>query len=1312
MKLMARGLCRYALSVRCLLFIVLLFCQNVALAPTYKDYENKFEPYLSMIPDALQAQARHHFIHFASLLLPCHGLLAEKGYEAEANELLSVVMRRIADHAHQNSEEIYAFLHSQLQSLPLNITLPLPVKESRTSFEPYFHDALDSLSVAFLRALAQFTLNPGDGQSQLVMNKKRAWHRQLYRLYRQDLTTAGDSWSFLMPEERFQTLLEFLRFDEGDIQRILAITSASVVSPDSYFQNVQSDEYSLLRFSLSYVGNEKCVNIKQFVFLTTKKTYKQLMSVDICFRKTLPEHDYLLWQSIGWIPVITPQEMLNEATTLFSTLPEKAVHFVYSIETWKQLEQMTPKLDGTSDLTRQLLEFNPNQLLSYAPPASDVTAFIPVTAAETVIPSAAPHLEPFTMPLFPMQVTESEKHQSQQQKLKGSIKQSRPASMQLYEASKADFRKRFYDIQLYQLSEQDVSGETPETVLYDRQKELHDAATNLRNLYRTNLMCHFMVYFDQYCGQQCFTCKVLKGTYYSILGLELLSLARELNTLFLIIRQKHHTLLMLGMAAQAKALMTGLKITAKTHEKDAHIAKEKQSLDPSLPKRKELNVPDILPDIIELYEFIFEKYQQLRVNSPAQAEQFLEEIFRWREQLLIINQYAVKLRPKDQGALLKYTTLQVQVIGVLFNDLVELSKCLPDDLKCLKDASSCSADLIASLNQALKTVLHSRSWFSDYSDDNQLKTEQIDKLLSAMQESLFIDDTCQLRVVDIYKSRRELKQTLERQHQAAEEMARKMARELTEREEALRTARLKLKEKTSGQQHKKHKKNNRKKKSTASTKKEHPTTKVPAKPKQPWEILLDDAHDHVSNRLYKDAVKSLKQSIRKAPEQEAALIKIDLADTFLLSTEEKRKNIQTLQKDIPLFHLAYQQVAINPEQSGILFSREKLLETTRQLAEAWTGLEEDMKQASQYHQDALNALEDASGHPDVVFYKELLHLSLDAISTFHQQIIETRQQLLQTFDYRSQWLSQLHTKRKTNGGTKQPEIPRLLRQIRRQQAKHEVISRESGFLAEQARKLGDTAAPHPPIPLDYYQRFSVMGDGDCFFSSLAIALNNLQGTHLNAGEMRRKIHIILRRIISFIHQHPNSPHNLQSELSNLLGLDFDTLEIMVSQNTLRQSPQATTGATNCPASTVQQYGEINLLLLVQLVENIPTGVLLPGIQELQLYNGNLWLAIAPNLLAALVQEGAFNVGHWSEDLQQALLAGAPIPEELTHQIQSAPVTTILSHNGVNPLLQHFEVSTLSPEKIINKAAEMAMTVTLLFMLKTSLSQAQMSHRKH
>ena len=1311
--LIAGGLRKYALHVRYLLFIVLLFCQNVAVALTYKDYENKFQSYLPLVPESLQAQARHHYIHFASLLLPCYRFLADKGYELAANELLHGVMQQIADHAHQNSREIYAFLESQLHSLPLDIRLPIPIKESSRSFEPYSPDSPDFHSIAFLQALAQFSLNPESGQSQLVMHEKRAWHRQLFQLYRQDLTSAFDIWNFLMPEEHFQALLEFLQIAEEDIQQILATTSSSVLSPDSG-QNVQSGEYGLLRFSLRSVDSLKCVNIKQFVFQTEKNTYKQLMSVDIGFKPVLPEHDYLLWQSIGWIPVITLQEILNEATTLFNTLPEKAVDFVYSMETWKLLEQMTPQLDDLPDVSRQLAAFNPAQLLSSVPPAP-AGIYTPATSTKPDIPPETPDLKLLTMPLLPLQMTVAEKQRSLQQKIKDSIRQSKAHSTAQYQIDKDKFQQSLYDLEFIKWSEQDVSEEESEIVLYERQKELYTVAAKYRKHYRTNLESYFITHFDRYCERNCLSCKILKGTYYTILGHQLLSLAIDFNTLFRIIRQKYRTPLMLGMAAQAKAMTTGLKLTAKNHEKEAHLIKNKQSIDPSLAEREELSVPDILPDIVELYEFIYEQYQQLISQNPSQAKQFLEGISQWREQLFIINQHAAKLRLQDHDALLKCTMLQVQVIGVLLNDLEELYKYLPDDLKCLEGVSSCSEDLKVSFNLALKTVLHSKSWFSDYSDEIQLSAEQIEELLRAMQESSLLNDICKLRIVDIYDIRHKLEQTLEQQRQKAEQMAREMARELTEREEVLRTARLKLKEKTSNQQlkgHKYKKKKKNKKKNIALTNKEHIKAKEPEEPKQQWEILQDEAHDYASNKRYKEAVKFLRQSIRKAPEQEAVLVKIDLADTFLLSTEERRKNIQTLQKDISLFHLAYQRVANNPKQSGILFSRERLVQTARQLAELWTELEADMKQATQYHQEALHALEGASGFSDADFSRELLHRSLEAISTFHQQIIETRKKLLQTFSYRREWLSQLHTTRIKNGSTRQPEILKLIQQIQQQQHRHEKISRESDVLAVQARKLGDTTAPPPPISLDFYQQFSVTGDGDCFFSSLAIALNNLQGTHWSAREMRIKIHTILDRIIRFIHQHPDNPYNLQSELSNLLGLDFNTLEVMVDENILLQSPQAATGATNCPASTVQQYGEINLLLLIQLVEDIPTGVLLPDSPELQLYNGYLWLSIAPNLLAALVQEGEFNVGHWSEDLQQALSTGALIPAGLTRQIQYAPVTTILSHSGVNPLLQHFEVSILSPEKIIKKAAEMVMTVTLLFMLKTNLSQAQVSQRKY
>lgn len=879
----------------------------------------------------------------------------------------------------------------------------------------------------------------------------------------------------------------------------------------------------------------------------------------------------------------------------------------------------------------------------------------------------------------------------------------------------------------------------------DAQKDAHLAQK--KTIFFTHLEKNCAKYCGQFARQKCKDCRDTETLYYMALLNNLTYLGRCFGTLFSALSITEPSPPDFFLAAQSLILDTALVLVSVSLQQRI-LNQGQQTSDHTKYELTELPNPMIKRSF--LYASLYSIFLYFNNEKQELTLAYQRQIKKWGTHLRYISRNTILPEEALSEALFQHIMEELYVFGIMTEDIVTLSESFQTNLPRFESILASDPPLPGDkkqhwqhdFNEAMLATLETELWFDHSALKDKATREIMVKFLTRIENIPFISTACLRQISQIQGHWAAIDQEYEEQRQAAQKLADNMLYELEEKEKAVEQARKQRKQqftraepkgtKATGQGQPLADKDNGNGKN-----KKQPLLQAPL---PQWLTNWNSAKKEFEQKNYYAALELLNSVRKKAPESEQTAILVEMADASLLLTKKARDEIQKLQMKVALYHSSYAKaVEASKEKRSmrLLASKEDLMTVSNRLIEAWQEIEATLEQGIELHEKALNKLDETAEGRDSL-NRDVIVSSIDLLNEFNSQTVQSRGQLIETFQLRSQWLSTFarhpgkespeseetisQHPRKSNGKTlhsgsqKQdssqspPEmtsqtiqhIPTLLRVMKKQQTKHVRLYNKSDKVYKASQTLTVQQASGSRIPHSLYRRFNVDRDGDCLFSSIAIALNNILGTtHRTAHSTRVQIHNILKRVITMI----GSNGQMQQELSTLLGVSFGDLQAIVTGEVLLQGPP-TDHRSSCQIPmeqiVLQQYGEINFLLLLQLEELLPTGIQLPGISELQTYNLSIWLSLAPNLLTQLVQQQVVDISHWSAQLQQELVAGNTVPEALADQIENTPFLAIISHQNEfptenphippPPVYDHFEVSVLDQQgitRIIRMAGQLS-----------------------
>lgn len=1279
--------------------LLLLFCCTKVAALSYEEYLARLPVYLEQVPETDITQAREHFIYYAPMLIRAYSLFAAENTDpAMIDSTFDQLMFGIASQAQSSLEEIHSFIELQIQPLPL-----LPETEI-SSFALFYPENVPPESAKLLQILSAFTLDPEKGRPRMVLHGGMAFKRRLYQLYERSGKYMPFDWDFLLLLEELPSLLRDLRIPEGVAKRLSALLKLPNLRKE-HTEVIEISHLSTLSFTIRNTEDgdgSRLLSIKQLKKADDgQKQNKLLLTVDIFFPQELPESSFLLFDAIGWLAVITAPALLASLQRGISHQPWRTFTYAERIQFWQGQEKSTPELEPATH--ESLMSFNLENEMEL-PDIEDNPENLFEDEDNTPLPAGF-----HSIPCFPDQLVELKQSVINTMRLKYSrISPNCLACKFLHDWKD---RNNFPDY------DPEITTTDSEEKLTEHFRCLNEWTELLGNVYFERQKHPFLINFSRKSCGACHHCNAIKGSFYDWLCLRLKLLINFYEKLSDITHLHPKSLPIMHLAVQTYTMATGLAITMKKHEADAQLIADKQFLSSDMQCDVDYEFPDPFLYMQKLYYLLYDQYISLRQQNPGLFRTYRSLINQWRSHLLHIGKSGAPFVPETGDELFIHTIHELGVFGLLVSDISEVSASLTTHFSNLEfnvsDYHPIDDSLfISQLNVVLYEILFTRIWFQDLSEGSPLSGESIEALLDIICLSPHTYDACRFRIVEIREERAKLHGLLEQQKNDSRKFAEQIMAELAEEEKSLKEARDKL---AKSHTHKPIPRNpSHKKQKQRGTEKTPPIVLLQ---RRQWEIKQDQAHSEIGKSQFRRATRLLNEALEEAPENQKSTILIDLADASLHLTRQQRLEILKLQKEISAMHALFVAKSQAPKSRHLpIPEREALISTSQDFLRLWDDIEKDLNQSLNYHQQALELLQRNKeiDHSDT--YQAILISSCKLIRTFFRKTQESRQQLLHTFELRKQWLGTINRPRARPAETvsaKSFSVGELVDGIKKQQQKNEVIHTKSTQLCEKATLLTPQKTTPARVNLNAYQRFSVPGDGDCFFSALAIALNNLGATtEWSAFTVKKAIHEILKKIILHIKKHPKQKGQLTIELAALLGMQYEQLEILVNEEVLLQPPSHE-GATACPQASLQQYGEINLLLLLQLTQYIPTGVQLSNHPELQLYNGYLWLDLAPHLLSHLVQHQVFSVEHWSDELQAALVEDHPVTPQMQQQIEHAQVTTILTHSshGGSALLEHFDVHVLNTESLVQNAAVYLLNIGAIFLWRVALDQVQQTRMK-
>ena len=277
-------------------------------------------------------------------------------------------------------------------------------------------------------------------------------------------------------------------------------------------------------------------------------------------------------------------------------------------------------------------------------------------------------------------------------------------------------------------------------------------------------------------------------------------------------------------------------------------------------------------------------------------------------------------------------------------------------------------------------------------------------------------------------------------------------------------------------------------------------------------------------------------------------------------------------------------------------------------------------------------------------------------------------------------------KRKHDKGNK----PRLFKPFHNKKCKEEYKSIRTGAkkLYDQMesqypqKQINGPVTHYNPVP-EGYELIRVNGDGNCMYSSIAEIYNRQQLSEemgaWNQQAVRDTIDRNLRSINNAIQNHPRRS-NLLRELALLTGLNAETIPAIIENHVITQS--AAVGASEL--EVLQQFGDTQLIPLLAPTQSVRFSVITQGRSGLNtgVYDLNLWVTLAPNLLAALLADPHFSFPDLSDpqrleiaELLQSDVTGAIRRiEEITSDWQT--VGHLIHYPNAISRLEHFDAAVI------------------------------------
>ena len=1274
------------------LFVLAVFCQYAS-ALTFDEFLQKVPFYLSTLSERSDQyeKAKTNLITFAPFLLRGYSLLLEAQNEAYADYQLEQTCQWIASNSSLSHEQIYSHVTSQLNSggdVDILQIAPAPVVFAT----PSPTDDLDAGAVALLQKLFAFSIDPASGANRLVLHGSRGLMAQLFRFYGKGSGIEPKDWDLFLLQKDLPDLLEALYIPPKIKEKLVKVSRAQV--DPTYTEVVLFSGFALTLSFTGYKGlSSRLLTVKYLKLDEDNNVYRMMLSLDFFFKTILPESSFLSFESIGYLPVMEASLIFQAFRNAIMTQQDFAPKHRSRLHIWQQLEYESGKLTKQEEL-RQLL------MSQGFDPVAGKGAFQSKSSSSALKESLKVQAElPMLFPQIVDPLSDSTETLSRRLRERISMKRrNKNCSDKQFQDSKKQINSKINEQKmalnclttLYDLDAQSIENQ-----LFNFNK-IVGCIEELWKFQQEVEESQFFKYFEISHTGDCKSCKTLKANVHYYFYKQQLDIIRTLKQVYqtvLSIPEASNNPYLVNFAAQTKALIIELVINAGKHKGNL---KGFESFLCDDVKNTLKQLPDPYELVIEFYEFLHSRFIRLESltshteDSPAMI--FRQQLLLWYEHLRYINNLIsqpdhLQAWPK-KPQFFKYSLLQLQVFGIVLNDLQGLAEVLPQSL-----STSATPDPFAprsddftlcyeAFNQAFERVLLSRSWKKVYDPAYILSKDKVKNLLEVMEGFELNDGAHVIAIKDLRAYWQAVENEIERQHSEAQEKARKNAERLVKKEELRRKVKQKMAE---------HKKKVKVMFSHEAGQEAKPEITAKAEPHLPdtvWQTTLKQARKKAESNKFKEARRLYQKSQNEAPQKMRGFILVELTDCNLSSAMEEMKEIEAVQASIHYFHSMFK----SGEDSLLdrqLVSRDELTSAAQKLIESWSKIEPKMKMILQGASDALTALKSLPNQKDITveYNIELLIDTLDYIDEFNRQTIISRRLLKETFQLRSQWLQTLTQTAGDRKNTLKANIPKLRRTIENHQREHNKLLADWSSLL---RKLDAQRADKQPGKIDTiaasnYQSFSVPGDGNCFFTAIAFALNKLNNTQKWSQQLiREKLHTLLERLLTFINSQPDNSLLVQ-DIETLLGLSFSVLQQIVTDEVL-----LTSSSTECTAGALQQYGDINYALLLLLEEPLSLGVQIQSNSAFQSYNYSLWLELAPFLTSSLIHHGVINISHWpnGEELQQSLYDSPIVPIELQQQAADQPLTAILTHSGsTGSLAQHFNVQVLVPHMVTEIASE-------------------------
>ena len=245
--------------------------------------------------------------------------------------------------------------------------------------------------------------------------------------------------------------------------------------------------------------------------------------------------------------------------------------------------------------------------------------------------------------------------------------------------------------------------------------------------------------------------------------------------------------------------------------------------------------------------------------------------------------------------------------------------------------------------------------------------------------------------------------------------------------------------------------------------------------------------------------------------------------------------------------------------------------------------------------------------------------------------------------------------------------PKLIRPLQEKcKEKDRCMREDSKKLYEQMesqypKKQFDGPVTHfNPVP-EGHELIRVNGDGNCMYSSIAEIYNRHQPSEeanaWNQQRVRDTIDDNLRSIYNFIQNHPHRD-SLLNELGVLTGLETEVIPTIIEDRVITQSAAA--GFSEL--EILQQFGDTQLIPLLVPTQRVRFSVITQSHSGLNtgVYDLNHWVALAPNLLAALLANQDFSFPDLSET--ERLEIAELLESDVNRASERIAIITSVSHS--------------------------------------------------